>query len=423
MLFTWLATLLALPVAYGWRGPRPLVREPGSLGGLALLDRALAALARLPIARPRAAALLAAALFGGLGAIGLRVGRECYLLDDLPESSPIVADRRRVEAKLGGTFSLVVHVRGARPGALLEPDALRTLAACEAALAAEGAVEGTTSILDWLREAHLRLALEEAAVDPLPRTRGLAAQELLFCEDRRETPTFIDHDYAEAAVHARVRDLGSTRMRAVIGRVRERLAGVQADAPAGVRIALTGLPVVMQGVFDEVVPDLAASFGLSLALGLAVFTALFRSARYGLVAVVPNALPSLATFAFMAALGIDLKPSTVIVFSVAFAIAADDTIHYLARYRRYLRSGDPLAGLAPDDPEGAATLALRESGLAIALTSTALALGFAVLAASQFLPVVYLGALTGFTLLAAAGAEMLVTPLLALTFLRRARGR
>ena len=412
MAATWAATLIVLPIAYAARAPRALVREAGASWLVGATDRALTWLGGLPTRRPAAvtAAALAAAVACGL--LAREVGRECYLLDDLAEESAIVQDRRRVEELLGGSFSLVVHAWGDDEG-ILDPAALDLLAACEQVLSEQPEVERTASVLDPLRKAHRLLAPELAAQHPLPRSAALAAQELLFVEDPDRTGGLLDPAHANAAVYGYVRDLGSTATRDLVARVEDGLRRAQRRHPgARVEVALTGFPVVMQGVFDSLVGDLGTSFGLSLLGAFAVFALVFRSARYGLLAVIPNAAPMLATFAFMALLDVDLKPSTVMVFSVAFAIAADDTVHYVARFRRCLAEGEPHLGLAPGDRAAAARHALREAGLAIVLTSLALAGGFLILVLSEFQGLVHLGVLIGVTLLAAAATELLLTPLL-----------
>lgn len=205
-------------------------------------------------------------------------------------------------------------------------------------------------------------------------------------------------------------DLGSARVRALLDDLEPRLAAIGAEA--GLEVELTGLPVVMQGVFEGLVTDLAASFGAACLWALATFAVVFRSLRWGLVLVIPNALPMLAAFATMGALGIALKPSTVMVFSMAFAVAADDTVHLAARFRRRVAA-------APHDPAGAAARALREAGLPIVLTSCALALGFALLTLSEFEAFVAMGLLLAVALGAAALTEVLLTPTLLATLAPR----
>jgi uncharacterized protein len=275
------------------------------------------------------------------------------------------------------------------------PLRLDALARVEALLRAQPEVERVTSILDPLRRLHPLLGGEGA----LPSSVEAIEQELLLVDDGRRLRALLTRDRRAAAVHAQVRDLGSDR-------VRDLLARLEPALPPGVE--LTGLPVVMQGVFDGLVGDLATSFGAAVLWALVTFAVVFRSLRWGLVAVIPNALPMVFALATMAALGIALKPSTVMVFSLAFAVAADDTVHLVSRF---------LALRLP--AREAAARALQDAGLPIIVTSTALTVGFAALGLSEFQALSTLGLLLGVALGSAAVVEVLLTPTLLVWFAPR----
>jgi hypothetical protein len=107
--------------------------------------------------------------------------------------------------------------------------------------------------------------------------------------------------------------------------------------------------------------------------------------------------------------GINIKPSTILVFSVAFGISVDDTIHYLAKYRQELR-------LTGNDIGRSVHLALKETGVSMVYTSIILFFGFGVFASSDFGGTQALGILVSLTLLVAMFANLILLPSILMSF-------
>lgn len=139
---------------------------------------------------------------------------------------------------------------------------------------------------------------------------------------------------------------------------------------------------------------------------------LFRAWRMVLVSLVPNFIPLLFTAGIMGWFGIPLKPSTLLVFSIAFGISVDDTIHYLAKYRQELKSKHW-------DLKACAVMAIREAGLGMFYTSIILFCGFIMFSFSQFGGTQALGILVSLTLLFAMITNLVLLPTLLLSLERR----
>jgi len=133
-------------------------------------------------------------------------------------------------------------------------------------------------------------------------------------------------------------------------------------------------------------------------------SALFRSVRLGLLSMVPNLIPILATLGLMGWAGIDINTATAVISCVAIGIAVDDTIHFLNRYRKEFRAGKGEARAAQDT--------LVSTGRALVFTSVVLSLGFFVLVFSNFRPLVYFGLLTGVTMVSALAGDLVLLPVL-----------
>ncbi len=176
-------------------------------------------------------------------------------------------------------------------------------------------------------------------------------------------------------------------------------------------VSLTGKALVFQKGTKYLVNNLVISLSLAILL-IALFMAwMFRSLRMILVSLIPNLLPLLITAGLMGFLGVPIKPSTILVFSIAFGISVDDTIHFLAKYRQELIANNWKI-------KKSVYAALRETGVSMFYTSIVLFFGFSVFTISSFGGTVALGALVSATLLFAMLANLLLLPSLLLSLER-----
>ena len=176
-------------------------------------------------------------------------------------------------------------------------------------------------------------------------------------------------------------------------------------------VSLTGKALVFQKGTKYLVTNLIISLSLAILL-IALFMAwMFRSFRMILVSLIPNLLPLIITAGLMGFLGVPIKPSTILVFSIAFGISVDDTIHFLAKYRQELIANNWQI-------KKSVYAALRETGLSMFYTSIVLFFGFSVFTISSFGGTVALGALVSITLLFAMLANLLLLPALLLSLER-----
>jgi len=136
---------------------------------------------------------------------------------------------------------------------------------------------------------------------------------------------------------------------------------------------------------------------------------LFRNVRMIILSLVPNVIPLLMTAGLMGYMGIPLKPSTAIIFSIAFGISVDNAIHFLAKYRQELYSNN-------FDVRKAIDLSMHETGTSMIYTAIVLFAGFVIFTASEFGGTVALGLLTSITLLIAMFTNLIVLPSLLITF-------
>ena len=168
-------------------------------------------------------------------------------------------------------------------------------------------------------------------------------------------------------------------------------------------VILTGKALLYLKGTHYLIKNLFISLSLAILL-IAMFMAyLFRSYKVIIISLIPNLLPLIVTAGVMGFTGIPLKPSTILVFSVAFGISVDNTIHFLAKYRQELIENNWKIN-------SAVYSSIREAGVSMLYTSIVLFFGFAIFMISSFGGTVALGGLVSVTLLFAMLANLILLP-------------
>lgn len=218
---------------------------------------------------------------------------------------------------------------------------------------------------------------------------------------------FVDSTGRYARITTFMKDIGTDKMDII----QERLQAVinKQFPDEKFDVSLTGKALVFLKGTNYLIKNLVISLSLAIIL-ISIFMAwMFRSPQMILISLIPNMLPLLITGGLMGFFGIPIKPSTILVFSIAFGISVDDTIHFLAKYRQEL-----LANNWKIKP--AVYSALRETGVSMFYTSIVLFFGFLVFTVSSFGGTIALGGLVSITLLLAMVSNLLLLPSLLLSF-------
>jgi predicted RND superfamily exporter protein len=219
--------------------------------------------------------------------------------------------------------------------------------------------------------------------------------------------SYVDSTGQYARITTFMKDIGTEDM----ARVEKQLqAKIDVIFPADrYKVTLTGKALVFQKGTSYLVDNLIESliFAIFMIAGLMAY--LFRSVKMVLASVITNILPLCITSGLMGYFGIPLKPSTILVFSIAFGISVDNAIQFMAKYRHDLIQNNGRV-------KKSVFSALRETGISTFYTSVVLIFGFAIFTLSSFVGTIALGGLISCTLLFAMFANLLVLPALVLTF-------
>jgi len=423
-MLAWLANMTVLPLALSFLGAdRGRARRQAGRPTRRAMDRLVAVVERMVLSRAGLIVGVAAASVLVSLLLASRVGREYYSYDDLRPSGSLYQDLRRVEGAFGGSVPLAVFVEPAagtrEPDGMLEPEALALIDRVTRRLRARypDEIRNVRSLTDYLGKAHRLFTDDDPRAGDLPASRRLAVQELTAVEEPRVLRHLLSADRSTAAIVATVPDRGSSRASEIIADLRAYFDDEEAAHPY--RLTLTGIYGVADGIYQSLVGGLVRSFGWAVLVSFAMFGLVLRSLRLALIALVPNLLPLVLMLGMMSALGIDIKPTTVIIFSIVLVIADDDTIQYLARFRR--QYAEAVRGALPSPHREAALETLRRTGPPMLVTTASVAIGFSVLLFSEFLGLANLGLLTALALLAAFLADVFLAPLLLIRLRPRIR--
>jgi predicted RND superfamily exporter protein len=206
-----------------------------------------------------------------------------------------------------------------------------------------------------------------------------------------------------------MKDVGTSRME-------ELYADFKADIDSvftsdNYEVTVTGSSITSFKGTQYLLKNLFTSLGLAILL-ISVFMAImFSSWRMVVMSLTPNVVPLIFTAAIMGFTGIPIKASTILVFSIAFGISVDNTIHFLAKYRQELK-------ITGWDIRKSVVMALKETGVSMLYTSVVLFFGFGIFTLSGFGGTVAMGVLVSLTLLVAVTSNLILLPSL-LTGLER----
>ncbi len=371
------------------------------------------------------------------------------VVDDLPNDSPIMVDLKFFESNFNGVIPFEIIVQSNSKGSAMGTKNLKKLDKLYGVLERHPEFSKPISIIDVLKFSKQAYYNGNPKYYSLPTTGLINEQTLIYGYAKNSDGNndelmnkFIDSTKSTVRVSVQIADIGTLEMDKLMLTLHkeidsifnpaqpwrdslmwlssqivhnndstqwlEREARYEKKRDKGYDVTATGSSLVYVEGTRYLVKNLITSLGIAIFL-IAVFMAvMFRSWRMVIISLVPNLLPLLITGAIMGYAGIPIKPSTILVFSIAFGISVDDTIHFLAKYRQELVARDWKI-------KESAIHALRETGVSMFYTSVILFFGFGIFTFSGFGGTQALGMLVSITLLIAMKANLVLLPTLLLT--------
>ena len=334
-----------------------------------------------------------------------------YMVDDLPHDNEIYQDLKFFEENMDGIMPLEVMVETKKKAGVLQTSTLKRLNKLNDSLRAYPEISGSVSIVEAAKFANQAYFNGKEKYYKLPsnQTKDIILSYLAKAEtsaDSKVLETFVDSTQSITRMSFRMKDIGTTRMaemeQEILGHVNEIFSEEKYN------VNVTGSSIVFFKGTQYLIRNLFLSLALAIFLIASFMAWMFSSKRMVMVALIPNLLPLIVTAALMGYFGIPIKASTILVFSIAFGISVDDTIHYLAKYRQELKATNWSI-------RSSVVLALRETGQSMMYTSIILFFGFSIFSMSEFGGTVSLGVLVSITLLSAMLSNLVLLPSLLLT--------
>ena len=219
--------------------------------------------------------------------------------------------------------------------------------------------------------------------------------------------SYVDSTGQYARITTFMKDIGTEEMAKVEAQLNKKIAAIFPKDQY--TVTLTGKALVFQKGTSYLIDNLIESLIFAIIMIAGLMAYLFRSFKMVMASVITNVLPLCITSGLMGYFGIPLKPSTILVFSIAFGISVDNAIQFMAKYRHDLIKNNGRV-------KKSVFSALKETGISTFYTSVVLIFGFAIFTLSSFSGTIALGGLISCTLLFAMFANLFVLPALVLTF-------
>lgn len=334
------------------------------------------------------------------------------LIEDMPKKTEFFEDIRFFESEFNGIMPLEIMIDTKRKKGVMKLATIKRMNELEELIEDIPELSRPISVVSLVKYA------KQAYTNGNPKYYQLpTSQENLFISsyvkksssDVDLLKNFVDSTGQYARITTFMKDIGTDKMERIEEDLQNKINKVFPKERYDV--TMTGKALVFQKGTKYLVRNLVISLTLAIILISLFMAYMFRSVRMIVVSLVPNLLPLLVTAGLMGYLGVPIKPSTILVFSIAFGISVDDTIHFLAKYRQELQANHWKI-------RKSVYAALRETGVSMFYTSIVLFFGFSVFTISSFGGTVALGGLVSATLLFAMLSNLLLLPSLLLSLER-----
>lgn len=350
-----------------------------------------------------------------------------YIVDDLPKNDPILVDMRYFEKNYNGVLPFEISVDTKKPNGVFA-DGGRTLYKInklQKLFIQDSIFSKAVSVVEGIKFFNQAYNDGERKEYRLPGAMDL--QKLAeFAKSDAESKSsqfsaFIDSTKQFTRVSVQMKDVGSIELLKVLKRLQPRIDSIfnydyekEEWLPEykNYKISITGNSMIFLHGNKFLVKNLLESVLLAVLLIAIVLYTLFMSPRMIFISVVPSLIPLLITAGIMGYFHIYIKPSTILVYSIAFGIASDGTLYFLTKYRQEMKASHSSISKA-------VSLTIKETGVSMIYTAIILFCGFGIFSASKFGGTAALGILISVTLLIAYCSNLILLPSFLLSLEKR----
>lgn len=356
-------------------------------------------------------------------AVGIfRLQSNAYMVDDVPTTDKIYTDLKFFEQNFKGVMPLEIVVDTKKKyGVTRNFNNLQKLDSLTLYLAAQPEMARPLSLIEGLKFARQAFYDGDSANYTMPSEFDLpglqqylnmrggndsSARENSFSE---LVATFMDSARQEARVSVNMADIGSHKLPQLLDGIQKRTDELFPKPDYDVKLTGSSITFLEGGRF--IINGLKESIFWAFLLIALCMLYLFKSFRMLLCSLIPNVIPLVITAGVMGWVGVPLKPSTVLIFSVALGIAIDITIRFLVNYKQEL----PYFKTTQET----VIQTIHSTGISIIYTSLVLIAGFIIFCFSGFGGTQALGWLTSLTLITATFTNLILLPALLISFSKK----
>ena len=339
----------------------------------------------------------------------IKMKAEGFIVDDLPHETKEYRDLMFFEEHFNGImpFEVVISaksgkkIRGSRQYKLI-----KKMDKGQKVMESFDEISRTLSVADGYKFINQAYHNGHTKFYKMPSKMDLSRiKKYVSSESDKASQKIIDAFIADSSryyrIKGQVKDLGSIKLPVLRDSVKSALSKVFDPEIYDVRI--TGTSVVFIAGNSYLVKSLIQSLLLAFIIIALIMAFMFRSSKMLLVCLIPNTIPLIITAGIMGYFNIPLKPSTVLVFSVAYGIAVDTSIHFLAKFQQEIHRHEW-------DTAKTIKIALQETGRSMIYNSLILFGGFVIFVGSNFGGTVALGMLSSITLITAMFTNTILLP-------------
>ncbi len=338
-----------------------------------------------------------------------------FVVDDLPKDGQIMKDLTFFEENYGGILPYEVIIDTKRPKGVMQLKTLRDIDRFSKEVADLPEFSSPLSVAEMAKFMNQSFYNGIEQKYQIPANKTAFRYLLTYAKNSKKGKT---NDFLKAYVDSLgqrtratfyMQDVGTSKMKVLQRKVD---SIITKTLPAKrYEVITTGSGVVFYKGTGYLVQNLLVSLALAILLIASFMAFMFSAKRMVIIALIPNLIPLFVTAALMGYFGIPIKASTILVFSIAFGISVDDTIHFLAKYRQDLK-------ITKGKIKKSVKMALRETGQSMLYTSIILFFGFLIFSFSDFGGTKALGTLVSITLLTAMFSNLILLPSLLLSLER-----
>lgn len=347
-----------------------------------------------------------------IGAVGImQVKSIGFMVDDLPKNDPVFTDLKFFEQHFKGIMPLEFEIDTKEDGGVKSLRTLQKIEKFQRILAGMPELSRAISVVEFLKMANQAWYDGDPRRYRLPTARDAAALTGYLPKGdgvNRKSPlsSMVDSNFRRARISVQMADIGSVRMEALSQQLDSIAKAVFPKEQY--TVVMTGASIINLKGNQYLIDNLIQGLAFALVLISLMNASLFFNYKMILITLIPNLIPLALTLGIMGFAGIPLKNSTILVFSVAYGIVVDLTVHFLAKYRIELKK-------RKYQMSESVAHSVEESGYSMVYTTVILFFGFIIFAFSKFGGTVALGLLTSLSLVIGLLTNLFLLPALLLS--------